>query len=414
MGMIGSLARIGRRQARNAHNCLRGRPVQTPSLSSMTLDVDDVELARRLLRNRTGWNDRAVVGEYERQFAAWNGSRHAFAFMGARVALSACIAALDLQTGDEVILPGYTCVVVVNALRYAGVTPVYADIEHETFGLDLADLKSRITSRTRAIIVQHLYGLVSRDAADIIGIARQRGIRVIEDCAHSTGASLHSTKVGNMGDAAVYSSERSKVFSTVAGGLATTNDDRLARRLGRFRDAAPEPDDRLTARILFNAVLDYYRFKDRHRWWRADLLDLLYWGRRYVSTSREEEAGRRPAKYDLRMRAPIARLGLNQLTKVDRYNAQRRQHALRWDRWCDARGYLRPTVIEGSQPVFLRYPVMVEPERKRDRRWAITDLGVEPGLWFASNLHPVPGTVPGCPKADEAVACCINLPCLMD
>jgi dTDP-4-amino-4,6-dideoxygalactose transaminase len=222
----------------------------------MTLDMDDVELARKLLEHPTGWNDRNTVNEYERQFAEWNGSRNAFAFMGARVALSACISALGLKAGDDVLLPGYTCVVVANALLYAGVTPVYVDIEHDTYGVDLEDLTTKVTTNTRAIIVQHLYGLVSRDYTGIIDFARKRDIKIIEDCAHSTGASLHSTKVGNMGDVAVYSSERSKIFSTVVGGIATTNDAEIAQGLEQYRDRAPEPDDWFTERVLFNVVLD--------------------------------------------------------------------------------------------------------------------------------------------------------------
>lgn len=380
----------------------------------MTLDIDDVELARDMLEHRTGWNDKNTVNEYEQQFARWNGSRSAFALMGARVALSACISALGLKAGDEVLLPGYTCVVVANALLYAGVTPVYVDIEHDTYGMDIADLKAKVTSGTRAIVIQHLYGLVSRDCMDVIEFARKRDIKIIEDCAHSTGASLHSTKVGNMGDVAVYSSERSKVFNTVVGGIAATNDAEIAGRLKQYQDNAPAPNDEFTELVLFNVALDYYGFKHRQRWWRADFLDLLHRNKKLISTTREEESGRRPGNYGMRMCAPIARLGINQLGKIDHYNVLRRQNALRWDRWCDERGYKRPTVIDGSQPVFLRYPVMVEPEMKKDRSWAIDEIGVEPGVWFVSNLHPASGNVPACPKADEAVARCINLPCLKD
>jgi dTDP-4-amino-4,6-dideoxygalactose transaminase len=112
------------------------------------------------------------------------------------------------------------------------------------------------------------------------------------------------------------------------------------------------------------------------------------------------------------MPAPIAALGLNQFRKIDRYNAQRRDTARRWDNWCNDRGYQKPRVLEGSVPVFLRYPVLVEPERKRDRAWAVRELGLEAGVWFVSHLHPSKRRVEGCPNADQAVARCINFPCL--
>lgn len=124
------VARILRNQVRNALNLLRDRPVTYPPLGSVTLDKDDVRLARQWLKDRSRWDDAEEVRQYEQDFAAWNGSKYAYAFMGGRVALSACIKALKLKPGDEVIIPGYnTCVVVPNSFAYAGVKVVYSDIE---------------------------------------------------------------------------------------------------------------------------------------------------------------------------------------------------------------------------------------------------------------------------------------------
>lgn len=412
MSRLKILRRALRHQARNLAALISGRPVITPSAGSMTLDEDDVALAWDWLKDRSHWNDDRIVARYESDFAAWNGSRHAFAFMGGRVALSACIHALGLRPGDEVIAPGYTCVVVANAFAFAGVTPVYSDIELDTYGLDAASLPGKITPRTRAILVQHLYGLVCRDYEAILELARSRGLRVIEDCAHGCGAEYRGVKVGNRGDAAIYSSEQSKVFNTVQGGLAVTNDNALAERLMEYRERAPLPDADWIDRQLHNVFLNFYRYKHPGRWWRADWANWRWGHQHLASTTREEEQGVRPAHYGRRMPAPIAALGLNQLRKIDRYNAERRQTARRWDAWCASRGYRPACVLEGSVPVFLRYPVLVEPERKRDRTWALHELGVEPGVWFTSQLHPAQRRVEGCPNASEAVARCINLLCL--
>jgi perosamine synthetase len=132
-----------------------------------------------------------------------------------------------------------------------------------------------------------------------------------------------------------------------------------------------------------------------------------------ISTTPEEEAGIRPETYGRRMPSPIAALGLNQLRKIDAFNAERRATAKRWDDWCNRRGYARPVVVADSQPVFLRYPVLVGPERKRDTSWARAELGVGVGVWFVSHLHPAKGRVEGCPNADRAVAECVNIPCLL-
>jgi dTDP-4-amino-4,6-dideoxygalactose transaminase len=379
----------------------------------MTIDKDDVDLAKRWLADRPRWSDETPIEEFERAFASWNGSAHAFSFLSGRVALSACVEALRLRPGDQVIVPGYTCVVVANAFRFAGVDVVYADIELDTYGLDGSRLEQRITPRTRAVLLHHLYGLVCRDYAQVVAAARDRGLAVIEDCAHATGAAYRGRRVGNLGDVAVYSSEKSKVFSTIQGGMAVTNDDSIAERLREHQARAPFPPEAMAERQLRNVVLEYFERRHPSRWWLGDVAAALYGHHRLVSTSREEEAGIRPAHYGWRMPPPIAALGLNQLPKIDRFNAQRRETAKRWDDWCASRGYVRPVVVAGSDPVFLRYPVLVEPERKRDTSWGTPELGVALGVWFVSHLHPAAGRVEGCPNADRAVAGCVNMPCLL-
>jgi dTDP-4-amino-4,6-dideoxygalactose transaminase len=379
----------------------------------MTLDADDVNVVRQWLRDRSAWTKPETVACYEREFERWNGSRHAFAFMGGRVALSACIYALGLRPGDEVILPGYTCVVVRNAFRFAGVATTYSDIELETYGLDVSALASKIAPRTRAILLQHLYGLVCRDYDEILDLAKRHGLAVIEDCAHATGARHQGVRVGNRGDLAVYSSEQSKIFNTIQGGIAVTNDDALAQKLAEYYEQAPEPDPDLIERQLYNVILNYYGRKHRQRWWSADLVDILYGERSIVTTTTQEEQGIPPPHYGRRMPGAIAALGVNQLKKIDMYNAQRRHTALHWDGWCESRGYGRPKVIAGSEPVFLRYPVLVEPEKKINRRWAEEQLGVRIGVWFVGHLHPIQEVVDGCPNAAHAIERCINLPSLL-
>jgi len=408
------LLTLARRQLGNLARLCRGLPVTTPSLGSMTLEKDDVQLARSLLRNPSGWFQEEPVRRYEAEFARWNGSRHAFAFMGGRVALSACIHALGLRAGDEVILPGYTCVVVPNAFDFAGVKPVYADIELQTYGLDVARLKEKITPKTRAILLHHLYGLVCRDYQRILEIARDSGLKIIEDCAHATGAEFQGKKVGNHGDLGFYSSEQSKVWNTIQGGMVVTSDDAVAERIREFQDEAAYPEADRIDRLLHNVLLNHYQFKHPQRWWLGDVAEFLYGAKRLISTTEEEMAGCRPEYYGQKMPAAVAAIGMNQLRKIDRFNMLRRENARKWDRWCEENGYQKPLVIDGSKPVFLRYPVLVEEEKKADLSWAVRSLRVIPGVWFLTHIHPAErGTVTGCPNADKAVKQCINLPCLL-
>jgi perosamine synthetase len=412
MNLFRASVRFGLRRIHDVIEYLRGTPLNTVSLGSMTLNQDDVRIAREWLRNRTLWSDGRIVKKYETEFARWNGSKRAFAFMGGRVALSACIYALDLRPGDEVILPGYSCVVVSNAFHYAGIKPVYCDIELETFGLDGAALSAKISRKTRAILLHHLYGIVCRDYHAILETAKRQGLFVIEDCCQSTGAEYKGRKVGNWGDVAFYSSEQSKVFNTIQGGLAIAKNEMFAGRLETYYSESVWPDEVWIEKQLYNVILDYYGQKHSQRWWLRDIVNRLYGDKRLISTTSGETKGICPGHYRRRMPPAIAILGLNQLRKIDRYNALRRETAKRWQSWCRERGYGSPLVAPESVPVYLRYPVLVEPEKKRDTRWAREELGIDLGVWFVSHLHPAPERIEGCPNADVAVKQCVNFPCL--
>ncbi|MFH1532765.1 MAG: DegT/DnrJ/EryC1/StrS family aminotransferase [Pseudomonadota bacterium] len=395
---------------------LAGRvPVSPTPPHSLMLGPDDVEVALRLLGDPQGWGgDSGAVRAFEAEFAAWNGSGHCHAFIGARAALSACIEALELEPGDEVILPGYTCIVVPNALRFAGIVPVFADIELDTYGLDFEALKRKIGEKTRAIIVHHLYGLVSRDLLKIIDLARDAGIPVIEDCAQSAGAGLGGIRVGNFGDVSIFSTEQSKVFTTITGGLAVTNDPAIARGLARAQEGAAAPPPGKVRALLESVVYNYFSFNDPGRWWKGDLLRLGFGMDVYRTTTDLELRMQRPPGYMQRMPSALAEIGLGQLKKLDGINARRVETARVWDDWCGANGYAKPCVIPDSTPIFLRYPLLVPPALKRDPSWARRELGIELGVWFTGNQHPVHVPLPDCPNGAYAVERCVNFPGLVD
>jgi dTDP-4-amino-4,6-dideoxygalactose transaminase len=378
----------------------------------MTLDRDDLKIAKHWLSQPSRWSRQHEIEEFQSAFASWNGSEFAFAFSSAREALSASITAVGLRAGDEVIVPGYTCVVVANAFEFAGVNVTFCDIELETYGPDVTSVEQKLSSKTRAILLHHLYGLVARDYRAVLELAESRGLLVIEDCAQATGAVFQGVKVGNRGAIGIYSTEQSKVLNTVHGGLATTNDRKLARKLHSVWSDCPLPSARSVRNQLVTLQLNYYQAKHSARWIVGKLAGARWRRCRVVTTTDEEVLGHKPLEYGQRMSAPAAAVGINQLQKVDSYNAQRRKTAKHWERWRKAKQLPGPRVVNGSNPVFLRYPVLVEPEQKRDLRWCLRDARVRPGVWFVSQLHPSPRKVMGCPRAAEAVGRCINLPTL--
>jgi dTDP-4-amino-4,6-dideoxygalactose transaminase len=413
MPWIRDVLALGKGQARNLKHLLLGRQLVPTSFVSMTLDPDDVEIAEHFLADRARWDSAPFLDAYERAFAAWNGCERAFAFASGRESLSACLRALGIGAGDEVVVPAFTCVVVPNALQYAGAKVVWADIELETYGLDVAELERRVTPRTKAVLIQHLFGLVCRDYEAVLDLAARRGIRVIEDCAHATGARFRGQRVGLRGDAAFYSSEHSKAFDTIMGGVAIARDAAATNCLEEHARSLPATEDAAAIALLRTLILEYRRYKDPQAWWKAEIARAGS-ADAPESLTEEEKRGVKPPSYGRRLAAPLAAIGANQIRKLDAYNERRRRTAARWDPWCDAHGYAKPKVIEGSTPIFLRYPVMVEPEKKRKRSWGYRAFGTKPGAWFTSHTHPVPSSLVGFPKADEAVARCINLPCLIE
>lgn len=406
-------ARLCARLAIGLVRSVAGKPWRFPAFGSMTLEADDLAYVGHALSHPDEWADTAAEEDYQREFAIWNGSKCALAFAQGRVALSASIYALDLKPGDEVIIPNYTCIVVPNAFAYAGISIRYCDIELDTFGPEIDSVVASVTPRTKAIVVHHLYGIVCAHFDRILEFASQRRIRVIEDCAQATGATYRGRRVGNWGDVAFYSSEQSKVYSTFNGGIAVSNDEELCTRLKQFQDRLSYPDEARTRMLLSNVRISYVLNRHPYRWFLADLLHYKHRSEFMLSTTHEEQKRIQPAHYLQRLAPPLAVLGRKQLQKVDRFNRQRRAAAQTWREICASKGYRTPLELPNSEPVYLRYPVLVAKERKFDANWAIKEFGVQPEHWFVGEHHPIAMPLPECPNARFSVEHCINLPTLV-
>ena len=148
------------------------------------------------------------------------GGEHYYSFRSARAALAGYLQSI-CEPGDEVILGAFTCLAVPAGLVAARVTPVYVDINPETLSADWFQIKSKISSKTRAIVIQHTLG-AAVDVTEMRDYANELGIVVIEDCALSIGSVINQKKVGSMGDAAIFSMELSKLFHVGVGYCVST------------------------------------------------------------------------------------------------------------------------------------------------------------------------------------------------
>ena len=183
------------------------------------------------------------IDEFETNFARYCRTEYALAVSNGTTGLHLALAALDLQPGDEVIVPDLTFVATANAVAYTGATPVLADIEADTLCIDPASVKSLISKRTKAIIPVHLYGHpADMDALTEIGEAH--GVVIIEDAAEAHGAEYKGRRVGGLGKCGVFSFYGNKIITTGEGGMLTTNDRKFYERARRLRDHAMSPERR--------------------------------------------------------------------------------------------------------------------------------------------------------------------------
>ncbi len=177
----------------------------------------------------SGWisSSGKYVELFENRFAEFCQVRHAVACCNGTVALHLAVLALGITHDDEVIVPTLTFVATANAVTYCGARPVFVDVEPKTWNLDVAQLESRITQRTKGIIAVHLYGLPA-DMDAIRNVAARHNLFVLEDAAEAHGALYRERPVGGLGDIGIFSFYGNKILATGEGGMVVTDDDALA------------------------------------------------------------------------------------------------------------------------------------------------------------------------------------------
>lgn len=193
----------------------------------------------------TGWisSDGPYVRRFEEEFAARVGRKHGIAVCNGSVAIDVAVEALHLARGDEVIVPTFTIISCLAPLIRAGVMPVLVDADPVTWNMSVGQIEEKITSRTRAIMVVHIYGLpVEMDA--VLELAERHGLRIIEDAAEMHGQTYRGRPCGSFGDVSTFSFYANKHVTTGEGGMLVTDDDEIAKRCRLLRNLAFAPPRR--------------------------------------------------------------------------------------------------------------------------------------------------------------------------
>ncbi|GAE87811.1 UDP-4-amino-4,6-dideoxy-N-acetyl-beta-L-altrosamine transaminase [Acetivibrio straminisolvens] len=347
------------------------------------IDEDDINAVVEVLRGdylTTG----PKIKEFEEDLAQYTGAKYAVAISNGTAALHAACFAAGIKEGDEVITTPITFAASANCLLYMGAKPVFADIDPDTYNINPKEIRAKITEKTKAIIPVHFTGQPC-DMDEILRIAEEYNLLVIEDGAHALGAEYKGRKIGSLGDITTFSFHPVKHITTGEGGAITTNSEELYKKLTLFRThgITREKEDLL----------------ENHGPW--------YYEQQYLG-------------YNYRMTDIQAALGISQLKKSDRFLKLRRDYAkLYTEAFESIDEVVVPYQLDGANSSWHLYILKLKPERLNCGRKKIFEelqarkIGV--------NVHYIPvyyhpfyrklGYKKGlCPQAEDLYERIITLP----
>ncbi len=305
------------------------------------------------------------VKAFEEAFAELCGVKHAIATSSGTTSLHVALLAAGIGAGDEVITTPFTFIASANSILFTGATPVFVDIEPDTFNLDPALIEAAITPQTKAILPVHLFGLVA-DMDPIVEIAEKHGLAIIEDACQSHGAEYHGKRAGSFG-IGTFSLYPTKNMTSAEGGMITTDDDEISESCRVIRQHGMR--------------------------------------RRYY----HDELG-----YNFRMTDVHAAIGLAQLSKLDDFNATRIDNARYLSE--NLRGVQVPVVPEGYKHVFHQYTIRVPGGQRNALADYLRENDIGSGIYYPVPIHKQTyyvqelGYEQSLPEAERAAEEVLSLP----
>ncbi len=315
-----------------------------------------------------------------------------FLYWKGRVALYAILKSLNLSESDEVILPAFTCVVVPNAIIYAGLKPVYVDINVQTYNMDISLVEKAITKKTKVILCQNTFGL-SSNIEEIISIAKRHNLLTIEDCTHGFGGTYNGKPNGSFCDAAFFSSQWNKPFSTGIGGFLVVNNEKYLNGINRIEDDKVKADisEKLSLSLLlrirkilvnkhtYSKLVTFYRFLSKFN---------LILG---SNQGKELKSALIPTNYFKDISNVQIKRGLKVLNSINKINDLRKKNAKDYTRFLKSKNKNHVDESLFDNHLFLKYPLLV---KDRNRFHEIANKSkIILGDWFLSPLHPVTETL---------------------
>ncbi len=299
---------------------------------------DDAERSAIIEPLEDGWVVQGPrVARFEALVAEYTNAHGAAACTSGTTALHLCTAALDLKAGDEVIVPSFTWVSTANAVAYTGARPVLVDIDLDTFNVNPAAIAAAITPKTKAIIMVHLFGLSAR-ITEIMELAKQHNLAVIEDAACALGTFYDGQHVGTFGDLGLFSFHPRKIITTGEGGMVISRREDLLKTVLSLRNHGASAHHKQVA-------------TDAPKYLLGDF----------------DQIG-----FNYRMPDLLGALGVTQMSKLPRMLSERNQIAQRYDEELKDMDWLRtPKCPENTRHSYQSYVCLYAPETPTFERWDI-------------------------------------------
>ncbi len=386
------------------------------SLSPNT-ERDDVQLALKLVFRFASWKKGKKIKELEEKFKEYLEVRHSSSFNSGRSALMAILEALGIREGDEVLLQGFTCNSAVIPILERKAKPVFVDVD-DNLNLDPKDLEKKITSKSKAVMIQHTFGWPAK-IGEILEITKRHNLLLIEDCAHSLGAKYEGKFCGTFSDAAFFSLGRDKIISSVFGGMVVTNNDSFAKKIERFKERLDYPSGFWVFQQLLHPILVNYLVLPAYRFPNLGKVLLVFFQKIKILSKAvhwQEKKGKIPKYFPKKLPNALAILALNQLKKLERFNSHRRKIAKFYEDGLKETKFILPFLGEREEVVFMRYPILVEDSDKilkeaRRRKILLNDgwrkSSIVPPDTDIGTMQYIPGS---CQKAEKIAETILNLP----
>jgi len=388
--------------------------VISASLSPNT-DSDDVWLAFKTMMTPWTWKHGKANQKVEQWFVKQYPSSVIASFNSGRCALFALLQSFDIGEGDEVLLQAFTCVAVPNSVKWTGATPVFIDID-ETLNIDVLDADKKLTNKTKALIVQHTFGVLA-NMSKIVAFCKKHNLILIEDCAHSLGAMYERKAIGSFGDASFFSFGRDKVVSSVWGGVAiiSTKYKVQSTKLIQLQENLVFPSlfwifQQLLHPIAFSFILGSYNI------WIGKLLLFILQKFHFLSKPvyPEELTSGKPSIFPAKFPHALAVLLMHQLDKLERMNKKRQDIAKIYrNKLENIKSLTLIPDIDGS--LYLRFPLLTDKPLAYIRK--AKTKGILLGNWYHHVIDPagvdygaIGYAMGSCPKAEQVSTTVLNLP----